>query len=128
MPELFDAPPRVPLAKLQDKWRKLNTALRAEIGYLDRAYGRAAYAPESKRRKLEALRARESAASDAIFAWLDAHSPRSWRSGVAAYWVCDQLTEADALTRGALSVVPSAGYGSNPSQVLHFARALDASA
>lgn len=126
MPELFDAPPVASLAKLQAKWRKLAEALRDELYKLDRAYGKSWMAPESKRRKLEALRARESAASDAIFSWLDAHSPRAWRSGVPANWICDELTEADALTRGALSVVPPVAYGCNPSHVRQFAQPLTA--
>jgi hypothetical protein len=72
----------------------------------------------------ERVSKRAEDAMEAVFVWLDANSPRSWRTGCPAYWICDSLTEADALTRGHLSVVPPCGYGSYPSDLVRFSMPL----
>lgn len=112
------------LQKLQARWRKANESLRAYSRELTAQYGDPWRAPAGKERQLEAKRARESAAADAIFAWLDEHSPRGWRSGCPAHWICDELTIEDALTDGTMSVVPPCSYGSYPSDMVRFASAL----
>ena len=109
------------LRELQERWCVAHEAMLTVLYSLDRRYGKAAYAPLGKRAKLEAAYKREDKASDAIFAWLDARSPRDWRHGVPAYWVCTQLTEADALTAGQLSVVPPPAYGHYESDAVRFA-------
>lgn len=107
--------------RLQCKWRKVSDAV-GEMAYqLKRQYGETYHAPRGKQAKLESLRSRESAACEAIFAWLDANSPRDWRHGAPCYWVCDKLTIADALTSGQLSVVPPLCYGYLPSDMVRFA-------
>lgn len=111
-------------AKLQAAWHKAHEAEYAEHRRLMYKYGNSWQAPLGQRTRLEKLRARESKARDAIFAWLDTNSPRSWRTGVPCYWVCEELTYDDAVTTGTMSVVPPAGYGSYPGDAERFAQAV----
>lgn len=60
---------------------------------------------------------------DAMFALLANISPRSWSTGVAAWWVAEKLTYADAITDGPLSVVPVPGFGTTQREVERFAEA-----
>jgi hypothetical protein len=111
------------LTDLQAKWRALHDKTRELTHGLERKYGSPwyIYVPRSQRERIEAAQRREDKAREAIFAWLEQHSPRSWSSGVPCYWVCDSLTEADALTSGQLTVTPPPGYGSYPSDMIRFA-------
>ena len=111
------------LTKLQAKWRALNDRVRQMTCQLSYKYGSPWYvhAPWGQREKVDAMNKREDAAMEAVFAWLDDNSPRSWRVEVPAYWVCSELTLADALTTGQLSVVPPPGYGSFPCDSVRFA-------
>lgn len=83
------------------------------------------HAPRGVRERIERARAAESKAMDAVFAWLDAHSPRAWRTGTPAYWICDKLTYADAMTEGQLSVVPPPPYGYTTHEMERFARPIE---
>lgn len=112
------------LGTLQAKWRKAHEAERKMARELEYQYGKTWLAPRGKQARYEAIAKRESAASGAIFAWLDANSPRDWRRGVPAHWVCGELTEADALTAGTLSVLPPVAYGRMPSDSVRFAMAV----
>ena len=108
--------------QLQARWRAAKEKA-DEFGYqLRYKYGEPAYlnAPRVPREKYDRLRNAEDRASDAIFKWLDAHSPRSWRTGVPSNWVCESLTYADAMTRDRLSVVPPCAYGSYPEDMVRF--------
>jgi hypothetical protein len=111
---------------MQERWRKAIEAARTLQFDLKYHYGETYSAPRAKREKLDRLWAREASASDAIFAWLDANSPRQWRTGVPAYWICGDLSFADALTSGHLSVIPPVCYGSFPSDSIRFAAAVSA--
>lgn len=112
------------LAKLQEKWRKAHEKERDLARKLEYTYGKTWMAPQGKRAKYDAVNKRLDAAMEAIFAWLDANSPRNWRTGVPAFWVCEHLTEADALTADRLSVVPPVAYGSLPGDSIRFAQAV----
>jgi hypothetical protein len=113
------------LAKLQAAWRKAHEAERELARTLQYKYTNTWSAPRAQQEKYERVSKRSDAAMEAVFAWLDTFSPRSWRSGVPANWVCVHLTEADALTAGQLSVVPPPGYGSYPSDSVRFARPVE---
>lgn len=110
--------------KLRAKWLKTSEAARVFGVALRGQYGEhyPYQAPKGKLKRLDALRAREDKASAAIFAWLDANSPRQWRTGVPAYWICESLTYDDAVTSGQLSVVPPPSYGCYPSDSIRFAQ------
>lgn len=108
---------------LQAKWRSAQTKahdLRFELQY---HYGDMyrVRAPKAKMAKADKASAAEERAQDAIFTYLEANSPRSWRSGVPCYWVCDKLTYADAITAGQMSVIPPVSYGGMPSDSIRFA-------
>jgi hypothetical protein len=112
--------------KLRDRWTKADekaAEFRFELKY---KYGDwFIYAPRKLRERMEALNASEDKASEAIFAFLDTHSPRSWRRGVPAHWVCESLTYADAMTTGRLAVTPPCAYGMMPADSIRFAQALE---
>jgi hypothetical protein len=74
-----------------------------------------------QRSRCDAAIKRTDAAMEAVFVWLDSHSPRGWRSGPPAHWVCDELTLADALTAGQLAVIPPCSYGQMPCDAIRFA-------
>ena len=109
---------------------KARERLEAHEDTLRRKYGQArvpsAWMTRTEDAKREALSAAQSKAWDAMFALLADISPRSWSAGVAAWWVVEELTYADATTTGALSVVPKPGYGTTPREVERFAEALAA--
>lgn len=114
--------PESRFSALQERFRKAADAasnLRFALNY---KYGEVYNAKRSERDKLDKLRERESKAADAIFAWLEANSPRNWRHGCPYYWICTELTYADAVTSGALSVVPPVCYGGSPQDSIRFAR------
>lgn len=110
---------------MQARWRKAQEAERWFSHALTYKYGNWWQAPSAKRDRMESLRRRTEAAADAIFAWLDSNSPRQWRAGVPAHWVCDSLTYADAITAGRMSVTPPPSYGSYPSDALRFAQPIE---
>lgn len=112
--------------RMQGKWRAAHQAAWEYRLTLKLAYGESYHAPRGKRERLERLTAREDQASDAIFAWLDANSPRDFRRGVPADWVCGSLSYADAVTHGPMSVVPPVAFGCYPSDSQRFAAALSA--
>lgn len=109
---------------LQARWRKAKEKARNLAFDLRYHYGDFYFvsAPRAKREKKERASAAEEKASDAIFLWLDQNSPRSWRTGVPADWVCDSLTYADAITSDRLSVTPPVAYGCYPSDSVRFAQ------
>jgi hypothetical protein len=114
------------LKQLQERWAVLDEKARELRWSLEGKYGSPWYinVPRAQRERIEKAHNRADKAQEAIFAWLDTHSPRSWRSGVPANWVATQLTEEDALTRGRLSVTPPVAYGGMPSDSLRFAAAI----
>lgn len=112
------------MAKLQAKWQAAHNRERTLAWSLQHKYGNTWSAPHAQRERYDVVSKRSDAAMEAVFAWLDTYSPRSWRSGVPAHWVCVHLTEADALTVGQLAVVPPPGYGSFPNDSVRFAMAL----
>lgn len=110
--------------RLQARWRAAHekeTRLRHQLDY---KYGKWWMAPRGKQQQFERAQAAEGAASDAIFAWLDIHSPRDWRHSAPCLWVCDKLTYEDAVTEGPLAVVPPCSYGRYPSDMIRFAQAV----
>lgn len=109
------------LGKRQEKWRTAYRRLCALRFALEARYGHVWHAPRGQEAKLDHLREKETEAADAVFAWLDEHSPRCWRTGPPMHWVCGELTEADALTSGPLSVVPPPAYGSAHREMDRFA-------
>lgn len=112
------------LAKLQAKYRKAHERLLSYQYELQRQYGETWRAPAGKQRRYEALREVEQSASGAIFDWLREYSPREWSCGVPSHWICTELTEADALTSGELSVIPPVAYGATPAYVRSLAGAV----
>lgn len=108
-------------ATLQRRWRVYADRVEVYKRGLRATYGYSWSAPSGKRRRLEYLQDREYNASRAIFAWLDEHSPRQWRSGCPAYWICEALTFADAITAGPLSAVPPPAYGHTEADSVRFA-------
>lgn len=109
------------LAELQARFADKHEKARSYAHELSYKYGQTWQAPSGMRTRLDKLRAAEDKAMEAVFAWLDAHSPRNWRVGVPAHWVCEHLTETDALTAGQLVTVPPAGYGTTYDQAIRFA-------
>jgi hypothetical protein len=96
---------------LQDRYRAAAAAERELRSRLQARYGCAAYAPRAARVKLKVAERRERRAHDACFAWLSRFSTRDWNCGVPFAWVCSELTFADAITSGPLSVEPPLAYG-----------------
>jgi hypothetical protein len=110
---------------LKAKWRAAFDKASALRGNLRARYGEYHFqAPRGMRDKADKAGAAQDRASDAIFAWLDAHSPRNWRVGVPAFWTCAELTFEDATTRGKLSLVPPVAWGGVPQDSIRFAAAL----
>lgn len=114
------------LELLRSKWRAERGKASALRQKIEDKYGRPFYinAPWRKREMIDRATKREDKAADRIFAWLEKYSPRSWRTGVPAHWVCESLTYDDALTPGRLSVTPPCAYGSYPSDSVRFAQAV----
>jgi hypothetical protein len=77
----------------------------------------------TERRRIDAFRRAQDRASDAMFELLDRIGGRYWRSLIPHNWVMEELSYEDAITRGALSVVPPCGYGAHPREVERFATA-----
>lgn len=69
----------------------------------------------------ERLAARVNDSWDAMFALLREISPRNWESGIAAWWVVEELTYEDARANGPLSATPVPGYGYTAKDVAKFA-------
>lgn len=118
--------PQERFESLQARWRAAQEkahSLRFDLRY---HYGEHyyVYAPKGKRDKADRASRAEEKAADAIFAWLDANSPRDWRRGVPSAWVCGELTYADAMTTDQLSVVPPVAYGCTSADSIRFARAI----
>lgn len=85
----------------------------AETAYrheLSARYSYHGFAPAAHQRRLDRLQERARAASDAYHALLVLISPRDWTRGIPAQWVRERLTWDDAITSGALSVIPPAAY------------------
>lgn len=119
--------PQAKFEALQARWRKADHRERELAYQLRQRHG--AYligCPHGQREKLARASDAEARAAEAIFSWLDACSPRSWRRGCPSSWVCDHLTYADAVTAGPLSVIPPPAYGCYPDDMLRFARPVGA--
>jgi len=119
-------------AKFDAKRKKLvaavekRTALQVELA---RKYGdgfRESWLTAGEARRLEGLKTRASDLADEMFAFVASISPRDWSTGVPFNWIVNELSFADAITRGALSVVPPVAYGGSTNEVEKLARALDA--
>lgn len=109
---------------LQAKWRAAETAasdFKFELRY---KHGDWWKAPRVKQERAARLQAKADAAMNAVYAWLDANSPRSWHTGVPVVFVRDTLTYEDAMTSGTLSVIPPPVYGSYQSDAVRFASAV----
>lgn len=78
----------------------------------------------TERTKLQSFHDRLDKISDDFYALLDEISPRSWRDGIASYWVVTELTYSDATTRGELSTMPTGGYGASAQFLRDFVRPL----
>lgn len=92
---------------------------RRELDYHYQSYK---FAPMTKQRKLESLRKAADKAWDKFFVFFTDGSPRSWSQIVPCNWIRDSLTFDDAVTAGALSVVPPQALGASRSQLEAFAR------
>lgn len=108
--------------KLQTNAQEADAKVMELRNELNRRYQHHWYAPAGQRKQLERLEAAASRHSDKFHAYLTSLSPRSWDSGVPASWVRDCLTYADAVTTGALSVVPPPAWGYDVRQMEEFAR------
>lgn len=109
---------------LQAKWRAAYQKVQDMRRAMERKYGDwwRTEATKGECDKWERAMASEGKASDAIFDWLEVNSPRSFRYGCPAHWVCDELTYADAITRERLSVTPPCCYGGTPADAIRFAQ------
>ena len=102
---------------LRTRYLAADAKLREAIVVFERRYGSVVVwrpwlsAAESAR--LQRLDAAKDRASRAIYALLEAISPRSWMSGVSAHWVCAELSWEDAVRplSEPLSVTPPLAYG-----------------
>ncbi len=112
---------------LKTRWRTAYDKARDLRFELIRQYGRefTYHAPKAPRDRLERVYIAEDKAAEAIFAWLELHSPRQWRTGVPAHWVCESLTYADAMTTGQMQVIPPVAYGHMPNDAIRFAAPLE---
>lgn len=99
-------------AQLQARWQDADLAARLLRNELDRRYQSHRYAKSGERKKLESLERAGRKHSDRFLGLLASISPRDWTSGVPVVWLRDGLTYADAVTTGALSVVPPPSWGS----------------
>jgi hypothetical protein len=112
------------LADLQAKWRTAADKVAALKDQLRAKYGNWIWAPAWTCDRVNRLSLAESKAQDRIIEWLEEYSPRGWRTGIPCHWLCTDLTEADALTAGPLSVVPPPAYGSTEADSRRFALAV----
>ena len=82
---------------------------------LDRRHGPGGlrWATASERQRHDELRGRQGKVEKELFALIQSISPRSWESGVPAWWIYEQLSFEDAVRpRGErLSVTPPLSYG-----------------
>jgi hypothetical protein len=69
------------------------------------------YLKAAERRKRDQLKAACDRHDRAMYAYVEAISPRAWDQGVPYTWIVHTLTFDDAVTRGALSVVPPPAWG-----------------
>jgi hypothetical protein len=110
---------------LQAKYRAADERADRIRASLKAQYGHQWRAPAGKERKLNEAQAKADSAMEAIFAWLDANSPRDWRHGAPCYWVCAELSYEDAITAGQLSVIPPVVYGCYESDSRRFAAPIE---
>jgi hypothetical protein len=121
-------------ARKKDDERRFTSLQRRYIGLrmredrvreeLSRKYGpdyQMGWLTLTEQRKLESIRGQKNKLMDQQMTLLDRISPRGWRSGVPAWWVMEKLSFADATTRGQMSVVPPASYGSSEAASRAFA-------
>jgi hypothetical protein len=111
---------------LQQKWRAASEADRVYRIDLAVRYSAVNYAPSAKRRKSDQLNRAESRARERFYTFLHTISPRDWSASVPCAWVCHQLTFADAITSGHLSIVPYPAYGYTEHDTRAFARPVEA--
>ena len=110
------AEPRAKFDRLRARYVEAAARLdEADVEFAGRYGARYATTWLSRRdqQRLERLRAARRKAEEAIFAHVQAHSPRDWGRGVPQAWVCASLTWDDAVRPlgEPLSVVPPMSYG-----------------
>lgn len=105
----FDAL-RVRYLAAKEKFDEHCSAMRVKYGgdYQD------SWLRAGERRAEEKIRGKVATAGDALFARVQAVSPRDWSYGVPVCWVYENLTWEDAVRPAGepLSVVPPLSYGS----------------
>jgi hypothetical protein len=74
-----------------------------------------------ERARLASFTRAQDRAIDEMMALLDQIGAREWWHGVPIHWVMTELTYADAVTNGSLSVVPPAPYGYTTREMQQFA-------
>lgn len=106
---------------LQSRAREARDAHRHYAAGVLRRYGATWYAPLATRRRLDVIQ-RASARRDAtLYRWLATYSPRDWTRGCPVSYVLDTLTYDDALTSGALAIVPPPAWGGTEEDARRFA-------
>ena len=75
----------------------------------------------TERAKLEGFRRQEDRLLDRMCSLLDRIGGRNFRSGAPAHWLMTDLSFADAVTTGAMSVVPPSPYGYSDRETAVFA-------
>ncbi len=115
--------------KQRARFETLQTAARVAAGAwqtlkvdLTFKYGDRAYASRTETAKLDRLHSAETRTFNKFTDYLASISPRDWRSGVPCVWLRDSLTFDDAITRGQLSTVPPAAWGSDVRELVRFAQ------
>jgi hypothetical protein len=103
----------------QERLAKIEDALRRKYGQTNPPSSWMTAGEYDKRERAQAAVSKEW---DKMFDLLDDISPRSWRSGVAAWWIVEKLSFEDATTLGPLSETPQPGHGTTIREVERFAQ------
>lgn len=106
---------------LQRAWTERADTLRALRAEAERRYQDVTYAPSRVRQHIDRAERAERKAQNKFCDYLEAISPRDWRSGVPITYLRERLTFADATTAGALSTVPPPAWGYTDHEARAFA-------
>lgn len=108
-------------AALQTAAQRANDEARSYRISLDVRYSHGIWAKRTEQKRVDQLDARAQRAFDKYFTYLSAISPRDWSVSVPCSWILYNLSFADAITKGQLSVVPDAAWGYTEHHMRQFA-------
>lgn len=113
---------RAAYARVQVRRDTFRSAMLSKYGRHDPSD---AWMTRGEKLKRELIKVASDRAIDRMCDLLDVIGCRDWRTGVPAHWLVESLTYADAVTTGALSVVPPLAYGGSAARMRVFCAATD---